>query len=186
MKLIKASDLKKYFRIYRLYHSSFPIREKKPFFSMVKRNRNGKMDMWYLEESGSYIGLAITMKWKDMVLLDYFAIRKDLRAKGYGGKALALLQNYYKGKRFLLEIENVYGNAHNQIDRERRKKFYLKNNMKSMKMFVHLFGTDMEILGYNCNITYEEYLSIYANIFNFKKASLIKQIHIGVDENEFV
>ncbi len=181
MKLIKVSTVKQYLKIYGLYHYSFPVREKKPFISMVKRNKNGKMDMWYIEEKGNFIGLAITMKWKDMILLDYFAINKTLRAKGYGSKALCMLQKYYEGRRFLLEIENVYGNAHNQNDRERRKKFYLNNNMKSMDMFVHLFGTDMEILGYNCKVSYEEYLSIYANIFNIKKASLIRQIYIGAD-----
>ena len=183
MKVIKVSTAKQYLKIYGLYQYSFPVREKKPFFSIVKRNKNGKMDMWYIEENGNFIGLAITMKWKDMVLLDYFAINKNLRSNGYGSKSLRMLQKYYEGRRFLLEIENVYENAHNQKDRERRKKFYLNNNMKSMDMFVHLFGTDMEILGYNCMVSYEEYLSIYANIFSIKKASLIKQIQVGVDEN---
>ena len=74
MKLIKVSTVKQYLKIYGLYHYSFPVREKKPFISMVKRNKNGKMDMWYIEEKGNFIGLAITMKWKDMILLDYFAI----------------------------------------------------------------------------------------------------------------
>lgn len=88
MRLIKTTKIRQYLKIYRLYHCSFPKYEKKPFFSMVIRNKNGKMDMWNIEEGGKFIGLAITMKWKDMVLLDYFAIRRDLRAKGYGSRAI--------------------------------------------------------------------------------------------------
>lgn len=186
MQLIRVSKIKQYFKIYKLYHKSFPACEKKPFFSMVKRNKSGKMDMWYIEDDGIFVGLAITMNWKDMVLLDYFAVNGTIRGGGYGSKALRLIQEHYRGKRFFLEIENIYGNAPNQTDRERRRKFYLNNDMQSMGMFVHLFGTDMEILGHNCNISYEEYLSVYANIFNIRKASLIKQINVKEGFNGFI
>ena len=176
MQLIQASEKTQYNKIHSLYKKSFPLCEKKPFSSITKRQKLDKVDIWYIEDKGEFVGLAITMKSKDMVLLDYFAIDTSMRSEGYGSKALKMLQDYYRDCRFFLEIESVYENTSNRMLRERRKNFYLRNNMNEMKMLVNLFGTDMEILGYNCNFTYEEYLSVYTDVYGKRKADKIKRL----------
>ncbi|MGN0375983.1 MAG: GNAT family N-acetyltransferase [Butyrivibrio sp.] len=176
MQLIQASKKTQYNKIHSLYKKSFPLCEKKPFSSITKRQKLNKVDIWYIEDKGEFVGLAITMKSKDMVLLDYFAIDTSMRSEGYGSKALKMLQDYYRDCRFFLEIESVYENAANQQLRERRKAFYLKNNMTEMNIKVNLFGTDMEILGYGCNFTYEEYLHVYEEVYGKRKSDKIKKL----------
>lgn len=176
MRLIQAENKIQYKTIHELYKRAFPACEKKSFHLMKTKQAKKLVDIWYIENKGEFIGLAITMKWNDLVLLDYFAINDSLRSGGYGSKALKLLQDYYADSRFFLEIESVYGNADNQALRERRKKFYLRNNMKEMNLMVNLFGTDMEVLGYNCEFNYTEYLSVYTNVYGKYKSRKIQKL----------
>lgn len=133
------------------------------------------MDIWALEKEQEFIGLAITMKSEDFVLLDYFAIAGEKRASGYGSEALKSLQEYYGNKRFFLEIESTHGKADNQEQRERRKRFYLANNMTEMGIRVDVFGTEMELLGYGCSLDFAEYVSVYRDVYGRRKAEKLKE-----------
>ena len=72
------------------------------------------------------MGLAITVLYQDMVLLDYFAIHRSCRGKNYGSQALQMLKEWYQDRRLILEIELPDENASNRKERIRRKQFYLK------------------------------------------------------------
>ena len=43
----------------------------------------------------------------------------------------------------------------------RRKHFYLENGMTPMGVMVRLFGVPMELLGFDCRITYPQYRDFY-------------------------
>lgn len=58
-------------------------------------------------KEGEFLGLAITMHYQELVLLDYFGIDSGCRGTGVGGQALRELQRRYAGKEFLLEIESA-------------------------------------------------------------------------------
>ncbi len=161
MQLIKATTKAQRKQIHALYERAFPDYEKKPFWLIRIKNKQGRADMWYLEHEGQFAGLAITMNAKNLVLLDYFAIDDDLRGKGIGSEALKSLQTYYTGRNFFLEIESVYDECDNLEQRQMRKQFYLKNGMTEMKMMVNLFGTDMEVLGHECKLDFMTYASVY-------------------------
>lgn len=181
MKLIKASTQHHFDRIQQLYINAFPQCERKPFKIMLDGQERGMVDILYIADTDDedieiFIGLAITMKTKDLVLLDYFAIDSSKRACGYGSKALALLQEHYSSKRFFLEIENVYGQADNQELREKRKHFYINNNMQELRMSANIYGTPMEILVYGCTLEYEEYLSVYSDVYGSDRLANIQYI----------
>ena len=176
MQLEKATTRAQWEEIRTLYESAFPECEKKPFWLIRVKNKQGKADMWYLKEDGVFVGLAITMNHKNLVLLDYFAIDEKRRGNGIGSKALKALQTYYSGRQFFLEIESVYEESDNLEERKRRKEFYLKNDMTPMQIMVHLFGTNMEVLGYGCKINFEEYISVYSYAYGKKFSSRIRQL----------
>ena len=111
-----------------------------------------------------------------MVLLDYFAIAPESRGQNVGSTALKMLFERYKNKRFILEIENTEIESDNLEERKRRKAFYLKNGMSVMPYKVNLIGVEMEILTRNCDVTYEEYYSIYENTFSDEYCSKIEMI----------
>lgn len=170
MKLIKAADKEQWKRIRVLYEEAFPACEKKPFWLIRKKNREGKADVWYLEKEGVFAGLAITMNAKELVLLDYFAIDGQIRGRGLGSEALKALLTYYAGKKFFLEIENVYEPSENEKQRKMRKQFYLKNDLTEQRILAKVFGAELEVLGYRCSIDFETYRHVYEAVYGKRAA----------------
>lgn len=96
----RLSDIKN------LYVHAFPAAERKPFYMIHKKQAEGSMEILSIEnDTGDFLGLAITILYKDIVLLDYFAVDDNQRNNGAGSSALRMLLERYLGKRFLLEIE---------------------------------------------------------------------------------
>lgn len=163
MNLKKAVTCKDWKQIKKLYMTAFPKCERKPLSIIWYKQHKKAADVWMLEEEGEFIGLAITMNGPDLVLLDYFAIDDFKRGKGYGSKAIKRLQEMYKDYRFFLEIERTDVEADNIEDRKRRKTFYLQNDMTELNVHAVLFGVEMELLGYQCNVSFEEYYNLYVS-----------------------
>ncbi len=160
--LQKPRNLSRWLALYRLYFAAFPRSERKPFFVMLRKYREGVMDMWCLEEAGRFLGLVITINSPTLILIDYLAISEKHRGQGAGTAALAALREHYKGKSVFLEIESVYENADNQPERLRRKGFYLRCGLTPMHVMVRLFGVKMELLGFDgCKIDYPTYYAFY-------------------------
>lgn len=175
MRFVQAKTLNDWKKIRELYLETFPAYERKPLWLIWKTQRRGLSHVWCIEEAGAFVGLAITLNVKDMVLLDYFAIDKRRRGGGLGTKSLQMLQRHYAGRKFFLEIESVYEKADNLEERKRRKAFYLSNGMEEMKVMVNLFGTNMELLGHGCKVDFARYRLIYESAFGRKLARNVQK-----------
>lgn len=152
------SDWKK---IKKLYKRAFPRFERKPLWIVRMKHKKGEADIWVLEHDEEFVGFAITINELDMVLLDYFAVCENLRSGGLGSQALKLLQEKYADKRFFLEIECEDETAKNAAERVRRKEFYLRNGMSELGVKVNVYTVDMELLGYNCEVSFKDYEQLY-------------------------
>lgn len=161
--------------LYNLYQSAFPASEKKPFSMIRTMYKKGKSDVWYCVEDGKFVGLVITINGPDKILLDYLAVAKNRRGQGIGSKILKAMRQQYAGKGVFLEIEIVDEAAENFEERKRRKQFYLSNGMIPMHVFVELFGVDMELLGFDCCLTFEEYHDFYRDNYNEWAAEHVKR-----------
>lgn len=140
---------------------AFPKSERKPFGLMRQKVRQGVMEMLVFWDAGEPVGFAVMVLYRDMVLLDYFAIHRSFRGQNYGSAALGLLKERYRDKRLILEIELPDEKAPNQKERIRRKQFYLKNGMQETGLKVCVFQVPMEVLTEGKPLTYEEYHSVY-------------------------
>ena len=176
MKILQAKSFVQKLKIYSLYLSAFPKCERKPFSMILKMQRKGKTDLWYAEKNGKFAGFGATINGKDIILLDYFAIAKKRRGKGIGSEMLGALRNLYPEKGFFLEIEKVYKDAENFEETSRRKQFYLLNGMKEMGTDAKLFGVDMELLGYDCHLSFNEYREFYRTNYGEFAAKNIRHI----------
>lgn len=145
----------------KLYLQAFPKSERKPFRLMRKKAREGVMELLVIHEKKELLGLAITARYKDMVLLDYFAVETGHRGKKIGSCALELLKQRYKDCRFMLEIELPETEGPGQDLRIRRKQFYLRNGMKETGIKVCLFLVPMELLTDGKAVSFEEYYALY-------------------------
>lgn len=147
--------------IKKAYLEAFPKSERKPFGLMKQKVRQGMMEFIAASDSGHPVGFAVTARYKDMVLLDYFAIHRAYRGCRFGSEAFQLLKERYKDQRLILEIELPDENAPNREERIRRKQFYLKNGMQETGLKVCVFQVPMEVLTDGKPVTYEEYYEIY-------------------------
>lgn len=160
-----------------LYLNAFPKIERKPFDLVLEKCNSGAMQIITIEsDNRDFLGFAIMILHYDMVLLDYFAIAPDSRGQNIGSTALKLLFERFNNKRFILEIEDTDIECDNSEERKRRKAFYIKNGLSVMPFKVNLLGVEMEILTHNCNVTFEEYFSIYENTFSNEYCSKIHLI----------
>ena len=184
MQLKPALDNSQLAHIEKLYLEAFPKIERKPFDMILKKREEGVVELLSIEsDEGEFKGLAITALYEDMELLDYFAIDALQRGQGVGSAALRLLQNYYADRRFILEIERTDVEAENIVERLKRKAFYLRNGMKRMPFLVNIFGTEMEVLTHECEVSFEEYHKLYEV---FGKELERKVMFIGMRDAEEV
>jgi len=161
-------------KIYRLYQSAFPRNEKKPFSMIRSMQKEGKTDVWYCEKDGKFVGMVVTINGPQQILLDYLAVEKKHRGRGVGAELLRQTRERYTGKGVFLEIERVTETAENYEERKRRKRFYLSNGMTELKVYVELFGVEMELLGFDCTLTFEEYHAFYRDNYNAWAAEHVK------------
>ncbi|MCI8484356.1 MAG: GNAT family N-acetyltransferase [Lachnospiraceae bacterium] len=175
MKLTNYSSQPQLTKIETLYLSAFPAQERKPFSLLVQKSLEGIVELLAIEdEKNGFLGLAITVLHKNLVLLDYFAIDPKLRGQNIGSQTLRLLKERYASKELILEIEDPREPSPNQAERIRRKSFYLKNEMKVMPYPVDLFGVKMLILTCGRSVSFPEYHEIYRSCFSEKISSNIK------------
>ena len=152
-------------RIKRLYRRAFPRCERKPWIMISQMQNKGDVDVWYFQSGGEFLGLAITACDEKTVLLDYFAVSKKLRGRGYGTKMLKALIAQYSGKTLILEIEKPYPNGKDYLNKQKRKSFYLNAGLIPLMVSIRLFGVDMELMGTAAGIDYAAYRSFYFNKF---------------------
>ena len=157
----RPRGLNQWAQIYRLYRKAFPRSERKPFAVICKMYRKGVTDIWYFTRQGKFAGLIITINGEKHILLDYLAVSQTQRGTGIGTEILQKMRTHYAGKGVFLEIESVYEECDNKAERIRRKHFYEKCGMQSMEVFAWLFGVKMELMGFDCKLTYDEYHAFY-------------------------
>lgn len=177
MKLIKAIDENRIRSIEALYLHAFPEIERKPFMEMLQKQDECTMELLSIEDDeNAFLGLAILAYDKDIALLDYFAISDEIRGQGIGSKAICCLQERFKDRRLILEIESTKVHCNDPDMRIHRKNFYLRNGLHTMNFDVNLFGVEMEILSNADHLTYEEYIDVYKNACHPKYAEKIHLI----------
>lgn len=174
MKMIQANNPIHWYRLYKLYCEAFPAYERKPFSLIRSMQKKSKSDVCYFEKNGKFAGLVFTINSEDVILIDYLAITSGRRGEGIGSEIITLLREHYIGKGIFVEIESVFDKCDNLDERLRRKHFYLNNGMLPMKVMIVLFGVEMELLGINCCLTYDEYYSFYKDNYGDFAAKNIK------------
>lgn len=174
LELKKPTGLSQWCKLYRLYLQAFPAAERKPWAMIRKMYHKGTTDIWCLMQGEAFAGLAITINSPDIILLDYFAVKKSCRGQGVGTAALKAILQRYRDKGFFLEIESTLEETQDRPMRLRRKRFYLSCGLQELHTTAHLFGVKMELLGIGCHLDYAQYKAFYRNHYNQWAADHIK------------
>ena len=149
-----------------LYEQAFPACERKPpEFMLTDRD----YDLWVISTPEVRVaGMVITVRHRELVLLDYLAVLPELRGQGIGHEVLPLVRRQYTDAHLFLEIEEPDESADNAGQRRRRKAFYLSAGLVECGVRVRMYGTDMELLAYPEDapcVTFEGYTALVAEKF---------------------
>lgn len=133
----------------------FPAAELKPFTAVREMMQAGIYEPLALyDEGGSLQAYAwqVLLPGRRSALLDYFAVRKDLRGSGIGTQALHALSRHYADRLddLILECEHPE-EAPDRGVAQRRIAFYLRAGACATRIESRVFGVRYQILTLPCS-----------------------------------
>lgn len=132
----------------------FPAAELKPFTAVREMMQAGMYEPLALyDEAGNLQAYAwqVLLSGRRSALLDYFAVRKDLRGGGIGTQALQALSRHYADRLddLILECEHPE-EAPDRAVAQRRIAFYLRAGARLTRIESRVFGVRYQILTLPC------------------------------------
>lgn len=116
----------------RLYETAFPVQEQIPYDDLIHLLDAMDIDYTAYYDDDAFVGLTMVLHLPRYNWGWYFAVREDLRGKGYGQEILSSVLSKYRTERpFIIDIESpLQLDAPNPGYRRRRHAFYLRNGLK--------------------------------------------------------
>ena len=116
----------------RLYETAFPEGEQIPYDELLQLLELMDIDYAAYYEGEVLVGFTMVLRLPQYNWGWYFAVREELRGKGYGQDILStVLEKYRDGHPFVIDIESpLQPDAPNPEQRRRRHAFYLRNGLK--------------------------------------------------------
>lgn len=128
-----------------LAKEAFPPKEYLSPRELVKMSERGDVDFWGLYDEETFVGFMVVHIFETISYLFFLAIEPSCRSKGYGHKALRLLDGLYPDKQQVVDFEMVDETAPNNAQRISRRCFYLRNGYKQTGKFLSYLGVNYEI-----------------------------------------
>ena len=120
-------------KIKQLYETAFPEGEQIPWEDLMRLVGEMPLDFTAYYDDEELIGFTIVYPRKSFNW--YFAVREELRGKGYGQRILTQLIEHYKGQTCVLDMESPTQVCENSDQRERRHAFYLRNGFRDTNVY---------------------------------------------------
>lgn len=169
---IKFQDLKKAEggkeeckNLFDLYYRAFPREERISLFFLKRKAKSAKADFFGVYDGKKFVGLLYCVYDQDIVYIFWFAVNDKVRGGGYGSKILKEFIRQNEGKRIVLNIEDTQVPNKNQKQRDRRRRFYLKNGFKECHYRVVEKKESFEMFYHGRNVTREEYEKLLKRYF---------------------
>lgn len=122
-------------QIKQLYETAFPEDEQIPWGDLMRLVGEMSLDFTAYYDGEEFIGFTIVYPRKAFNWYWYFAVREDLRGKGYGQRILTRLIEKYKGQTCVLDMESPTQECENIGQRKRRHNFYLRNGFRDTNVY---------------------------------------------------
>ena len=132
----------------RLYETAFPEQEQIPYDDLIHLLDVMDIDYTAYYEGEILVGFMMVLRLPNYNWGWYFAVREELRGKGYGKGILSdTLDKYHNRNPYIIDIESpLQTDAPNPEQRKRRHAFYLRNGMKDTGAYRTYNGITFTIL----------------------------------------
>lgn len=170
--------------------NDFHKSEVKPFNmieSLIEKERYLCYGFYEENDPDKLLGYAYFVKTNYNILMDYLAVTKSYRGKGYGTKFLTIIEKKFKSKfnTLLAEVENPRFALDDEDKkcREGRISFYLKNNFNVSSIETCVLKDQYKIIQLKLDKTLEniEIEEEMKNIYNIIFSSEFVKKHITVN-----
>ena len=122
-------------KIKQLYQTAFPEEEQIPWDDLMRLTEEMPLDFTAYYDGDIFIGFTIVYPRKTFNWFWYFAVREELRGKGYGQQILTRLIERYKDRANILDMESPDQPCDNMEQRKRRHGFYLRNGFRDTHVY---------------------------------------------------
>ncbi len=129
-----------------LYETAFPREEQIPYDDLVKLLAKMPLDYTAWHCGDSLVGITIVYQRPTTSWFWYFAVREELRGRGYGGRILEALKGRYAHQPLILDMESPQQAAENSEQRQRRHAFYKRHGFRDTGVGRSLAGIDYTIM----------------------------------------
>jgi len=150
-------------RVERLYVTSFPANERRPFSQLLDDDTGHCKVFAFLEEE-TFCGFFSVLSCMDIAHITFFAVEPSLRGKGVGSAALRLFHSQTPNMRVIVDIERPDEKYEDNAGRESRKRFYLHLGYEETDVKYRWQDEDYEILSFGGNVTNEDFHNFWRNL----------------------
>lgn len=130
----------------KLYETAFPEDEQIPWDDLMKLIVSMSLDFTAYYQEDKLIGFTIVYPRKSFNWFWYFAVLSELRGEGLGQQILSMLIEKYRNSSNILDMESPDQTCDNQIQRQRRHDFYLRNGFWDTGLIKSYGNVDMTIM----------------------------------------
>ena len=130
-----------------LYESAFPKEERIPYDELKRLLGVMPIDFMTYYDGDMFVGLTMVLNRTDFNWGWYFAVKEELRGRGYGQQILTALKAKYADRQLVIDIESPkQTNCNNIEQRCRRYEFYKRNGFRDTRTAKSFEGIDYTIL----------------------------------------
>lgn len=187
---VKTIDLLTFQEIREIYRKrvkhDFPANEVKPFFRIEKAFRGGRYLCYGARSDDDILAYAFFVRTEDMYLLDYYAVKKELRGSGIGSGFLRELGRscFREASCVLLEVDDpaFAGSEEKKKICERRLAFYIRNGILDTGARARTFGANFLILEFPSGQPHSvaEAAALYSRIYRSTLPKLIFEHQVKI------
>ncbi len=141
-----TQDFKELQSVETLAKEAFPPEEYLSPADLIQMAESGQVEFMAIYDQDTFVGFIVVCVFECLCYLFFLAICPELRAQGYGGKILRLLESQYPGKQQVVDFEREDSFAPNNNQRTKRKAFYMRNGYRETNKFISYRGVDYEIV----------------------------------------
>lgn len=169
-----VTDLANAKQVKEIYIEAFPVGERIPFQDFFSKNFKG-YQLYSLTINEKVIAMVHFKNLKNFVHINYIAVEKKCRSKGYGSLILSKIKEMFNNKPIVVDIEELDEKSDNCKEKIRRKAFYKKNGFEFGKYNFWWEGFFMTYMAYG-NVDGKEFMKYIVKIFptikNIKKIEI--------------